>query len=414
MSGGAAEAQAAADAVVPTVTQPEAAVPDCNEAASLFSSVPKECIQLKPTPALTTLVRSAISDQLANVTSATVEGALEATGNAALVQLATTSAFTPEQLEMLKTMSASDNAETRAAVESIKDTLSKAVSETTKAVGDTVLPPVLELSDEVVRKVSMSFLNAVSDIPGVGIVLAGLGLVDTAVQGIGDAVNVVEKAQSAMAPVTDAIATVQGAVGELANAASAATSAATADESVSAATGSVNESVNVDEAPPSVNEANEAEHEHAPGATADESVSAATGSVNVDAAPRSVPLNYNRELYGPHRNDYPEGDKGYAEFEAASKKFQEDKQKKRESAIAAAKSANTSTLPKMQTGRVVDAQVITPETQGITVGGSRKRRRIHKLSRRIERTLRRVQKKYGLGLQDKGDFLRRTLKHHKR
>ena len=42
-------------------------------------------------------------------------------------------------------------------------------------------------------------------------------------------------------------------------------------------------------------------------------------------------------------------------------------------------------------------------------GGSRKRRRIHKLSRRIERTLRRVQKKYGLQ-DDKNDFLRRTLR----
>ena len=41
-------------------------------------------------------------------------------------------------------------------------------------------------------------------------------------------------------------------------------------------------------------------------------------------------------------------------------------------------------------------------------GGSRKRRRIAKLSRRIERTLRRVQKKYGLR-DDKNSFLRRTL-----
>ena len=41
-------------------------------------------------------------------------------------------------------------------------------------------------------------------------------------------------------------------------------------------------------------------------------------------------------------------------------------------------------------------------------GGSRKRRRIAKLSRRIERTLRRVQKKHGLR-DDKNSFLRRTL-----
>ena len=45
-------------------------------------------------------------------------------------------------------------------------------------------------------------------------------------------------------------------------------------------------------------------------------------------------------------------------------------------------------------------------------GGSRKRRRIHKVSRRIERTLRRVQKKYGL--RDKNDFLRRTLRVRKK
>jgi hypothetical protein len=52
-----------------------------------------------------------------------------------------------------------------------------------------------------------------------------------------------------------------------------------------------------------------------------------------------------------------------------------------------------------------------PEMPKSAGGGSRKRRHIHKLSRRIERTLRRVQKKYGL--KDKNDFLRRTLKHHK-
>ena len=79
-----------------------------------------------------------------------------------------------------------------------------------------------------------------------------------------------------------------------------------------------------------------------------------------------------------------------------------------------------STGLKMQSGPGVQAQTITHENQGILAGhkgGSRKRRRIHKLSRRIARTLRRVQKKYGLTSQDnkdkdKNSFLRRTLKHH--
>jgi len=63
------------------------------------------------------------------------------------------------------------------------------------------------------------------------------------------------------------------------------------------------------------------------------------------------------------------------------------------------------------------------ENKELGGGGSRKRRRIHKLSRRIERTLRRVQKKYGLqsnqgdqsnqGKQDKNGFLRRTLRQRK-
>jgi hypothetical protein len=63
----------------------------------------------------------------------------------------------------------------------------------------------------------------------------------------------------------------------------------------------------------------------------------------------------------------------------------------------------------MRSGTDVTDQTITPEKQGIHAGGgSRKRRRIHKLSRRIERTLRRVQKKHGLR-DDKNSFLRRTL-----
>ena len=54
----------------------------------------------------------------------------------------------------------------------------------------------------------------------------------------------------------------------------------------------------------------------------------------------------------------------------------------------------------------------TAATAAAAGGGSRKRRHIHKLSRRIERTLRRVQKKYGL--QDKNSFLRRTLHSRKK
>jgi len=294
-----------------------------------------------------------------------MERALDATGNAALIQLATTSAFTREQLKIMENMSASDNAEMKEAVEKIQSRLSNAVAEGIETARKTVVPPLEKATGEIANGMIVSFLNAVSDIPGVGFVLSALGLIDTAVKAASSAGQIVEKAQEAAEPVTDAIAEVQQTVGKLA----------------SEATESVNE------APQSV-------------------------------APRSVPLNHNREIYGPHQNDYPKGDEGYAAFEEARKAFQEDKQKKRDADIAALAIAKQSALPKieMKTGRGVDAQVFTHENQGITVGqgGSRKRRRIHKLSRRIERTLRRVQKKYGFKDKgDKGDFLRRTLKHHK-
>ncbi len=63
-------------------------------------------------------------------------------------------------------------------------------------------------------------------------------------------------------------------------------------------------------------------------------------------------------------------------------------------------------VPEVKVPEVKVPEVKVPE---VVVGGSRKRRRIHKLSRRIERTLRRVQKKYGFR-DDKTDFLRRTLR----
>jgi hypothetical protein len=75
------------------------------------------------------------------------------------------------------------------------------------------------------------------------------------------------------------------------------------------------------------------------------------------------------------------------------------------SAVPVTPSAATTNAASEATASVVSA--VPPKK-----GGSRKRRRIHKVSRRIERTLRRVQKKYGL--RDKNDFLRRTLRVRKK
>jgi hypothetical protein len=133
----------------------------------------------------------------------------------------------------------------------------------------------------------------------------------------------------------------------------------------------------------------------------------ATSEVATKTATRSVPANYNREIFGPHEYDLPTGDDGYHEYEKARKKFQAEKQERR---VEQNQLKKNPIFPVMKTGNAAPpTQIIPNPTQIIKVGGSRKRRRIHKLSRRIERTLRRVQKKYGLQ-DDKNGFLRRTLR----
>jgi hypothetical protein len=147
-------------------------------------------------------------------------------------------------------------------------------------------------------------------------------------------------------------------------------------------------------------------------ANATSEVANGVANATSEVATRSVPANYDRAKSGPHRFDFPEGEDGYAEFEKASEKFNEEKKKARTDAANAANiiaKANPQ-FPQMKTGQVpITPPPIIKSAPNSIVGGSRKRRRIHKLSRRIERTLRRVQKKYGLQ-DDKNDFLRRTLR----
>jgi uncharacterized protein YoxC len=345
------EAKAAADA---TAGEVPAGV-NCFAEPSIYGTVDPRCIIHTPTPAFEELIRAAIYGPVSEAGAEIASDALQATGNAALVQLATTSAFTPEQVALLEKMSNSDDPKTREAVEKIQNELSTAVAAGIETARKTVAPPLEKATGEVVNGVIVSFLNAVSDIPGVGFVLSALGLVDTAVKAVSSATDIATKVQEAAAPVTNAITEVQQTVGEL-------TSAATAVGSVSAATPSVNEATpSVNEATPSVNEATP-------------SVNEATQSVN--EAPQSV-------------NEAPQ------------------------SVNEAPQSVNEAPQSVSEAPQSVNEEEEKQDNAGLGGGGSRKRRRIHKLSRRIERTLRRVQKKYGLGVKDKSDFLRRTLRRRK-
>jgi hypothetical protein len=419
-------------------------------------------------------VEAAIYQPLASAGGEFVSDVLKATGNEALVQAALATALTPEQAERLKTMS--NDPEVAKTLAEIQDKLSVAVAQSIDTAKQTVAPQLEKVSGDVVNGVVVSIMNAISDIPGVGFLLSLLGMVDTGIKALGQARTIQNSLINAAAPVAAVLSNVDE-LTNIVNTAAAPGQEVERQSNVTPpteATVVVPQSVtppsvtppsvtppsvtppsvtppsvspqsvtppneatvvappSVNEAPPSVNVAPQSVNEAPQSVSkAPQSVSVTPPSVNVappsvnvappsvnvappSVAPRSVPLNYNRQIYGPHQNDYPQGDEGYAAFQKDSNAFQEDKQKKR-AAIAAATKATSPLL--MKTGHDVDPQLINPKNQGITVGhsgGSRKRRRIHKLSRRIERTLRRVQKKYGFKDKgDKGDFLRRTLKHHK-
>ena len=259
-------------------------------------------------PELTKLVEAAIYRPISVAGAELASSALEATGNAALVQAALTSALTPEQAAMLDKMS--DDPEVARVLTEVRDKLSSAVAESIETARKTVVPPTEQAVGYVVNGVIVSIMNAISDIPGVGILLSLLGFANTGMKALDKVTDVTELAKQAAAPVTEAM----GEVGQL--------------------TGALNEA-----------------------------------QKNAEASIKSTTA-----LPDPKFVESPKDEK---------------------------KGVNESPFA---TPQRTDA-----EENAQLGGGSRKRRRIHKLSRRIERTLRRVQKKYGLKY-DKNDFLRRTLR----
>jgi hypothetical protein len=302
-------------------TEPAIQSGSCLMQNSIFSSVPPKCINPGAVPQLRKLVEAAFYQPIAAAGGELVSNALELTGNAALVEAALATALTPEQAAMLKTMS--DNPEVAKTLAEIRDKLSVAVAQSIETAKQTVAPQVEEATGEVVNGVVVSIMNAVSDIPGVGIILSLLGFMNTGVKAIQKIGGIQEAVGHATQPITDAIAHVS----ELANTLNNAQIA-------------------------------EGENQRAPGAPGEvvEPMGESVNEKNTLPAPQVVEAT-TQKLYDPN-------------------------------------------------------QPLEEDNARLGGGGSRKRRRIHKLSRRIERTLRRVQKKYGLGLKDKNSFLRRTL--HKR
>ena len=325
---------------------------------SLFSSADPECYVPVAVPQLYQIAEAAIHkplDDLAAGGAQLVVAALEATGNDALVELAKAKALTPEQAALLNKVS--DDPQVAEELKKFQDKLASAVSQGINTASETVTKPAEEAVGRFTTGAADTVLTAVADIPMVGLGMSAATAIQTGIQAVEDATDIKTKLEAAAAPVTQAMDQVGDLTNAINNAASNAEGAAT--NAVSSAEGVASNAEGV--------------------------ASSAEGAANEGAATNAV-----SNAEGVASN--AEGAVSNAEGAVSNA----------EGAVSSAEGEASSVASNVASNAVSNAA-----NEGMR-GGSRKRRHIHKLSRRIERTLRRVQKKYGL--KDKNDFLRRTLR----
>ena len=309
----------------------ESAAKKCSQNASLLSTVPPECITLGPVPQFHELMEAAIEYPIHKAAGAGAEmatDALKATGNAALVEIATKKALGPEDAKLLNEMS--KDPKVAAELEKFQNNMSNVVEHSIEQLGDSLKKPIEDAAEKITVGAINTATNAAANVPiaGVAVTLAtAAGTVEQLTEQANDIMHAVEDAKRpvdlAMAQVTD-----------------------------------VTDAL-------------------------DEAVKNAIPKVELPDVPKvEVP-----------KVELPKVE--LPKVEVPKVELQKVEVPKVE-------------LPKVEVPKVPVPKVpvsVAPATRG----GSRKRRRIHKLSRRIERTLRRVQKKYGLQ-DDKNSFLRRTLR----
>jgi hypothetical protein len=341
----------------------------------LFSSTDPACHVPEKTPDLHKLitkvaeavVEAPVNYVVENGTELAVE-ALKATGNKAIVAAAM-GTMTPEQAELLDKVS--DDPQVEAALKKVEANAIAGINQSIEKATEVVLPQLQEAAADITKGVLTSAVTAVSDFPPVGAVISAVTAAGTAIDAAKNAIEIVPDITDALQPIQDAVAefgdvtdAVNGAVERAQNAIQTESSHAEAENENEHAHGAPGQEF---ELQPMGASAATASAATASAATANESANESVNASESVKPPRFVEAT-------PHK---PDPNQPFARKQTKTEEEQDN--------------------------------------AGLGGGGSRKRRRIHKLSRRIERTLRRVQKKYGLKDKgdkgDKGDFLRRTLKN---
>ena len=317
-------------------------------------------------------------------------------------------AITPEVLQRMKALNDPDP-EVQKVLADFKDNVKNAVHQSgemlQKGVGDNIG----ELFGSVLRKLSSAIQLLIADLPGVGVFMAGAQLADTAVKSVEQVEVIKDEVDKALKPLNAVQAQVSAVTDAVDKATGLATDAATTLPSSPTTVKGAEGDVEMTELGP-----NAASEMTGLGEAASETTGlgeAKSGNVSGKGAElEMMPM-------GPSA----------ASPSAASPSGEAEEE--------SAPALGNRRTPARRVGKQ-DEAFATPlsknpeEDSRLGGGGSRKRRRIHKLSRRIERTLRRVQKKYGLqsnqgdqsnqsnqsnqGKQDKNGFLRRTLRRHRK
>ena len=234
------------------------------------------------------------------------------------------------------------------AVGEVKDTLLEGVNQSIENVKESVLPKLEEAAGDIATGVGGSVITAASDIPPVGAVISLVTGIGTVVDAVDNVTQIKDEFEAAIEPIQNAT------------------------EEIGRVNNVVNDAV----------------------ARAESQIPQAPVLPGIPGSEVGTEVGDKSEQVGTEVGDKSEQVSTEAGVEADA---QSDK--KVSTAVVQPKQLEKKSAP-------------VSTTAAAAGGGSRKRRHIHKLSRRIERTLRRVQKKYGL--HDKNSFLRRTLHSRKK
>ena len=315
----------------------------CSQGASIFNSVPPECIQKKEV-ALETIIKNAVNVPIELAKQETADGVialLESSGNEAIANILMKKALpqlTGPDGKILNEV-ITDPAVAKE-FNKFETNLSGVIGKSLTQLSHKIEEPVNEATKTLVEGSISTATHAAANAPGVGAIV-------TIGEAVGTANKLKDEATEVMDAVNDAKLPIDTAMKDIVPLSNA-----------------------IDEAATKAKNAQDAAASAASNATSAASNATSAAASATEGAVAGV-------------ND------------AAS------------SAASNATSAATSATEGAVAGVNDEASSATGKKRGLE-GGSRKRRRIAKLSRRIERTLRRVQKKYGLR-DDKNSFLRRTL-----